>query len=274
MEYQASQYVLRTTTYKAIHSSSARLHPLPRISKIESSSFTVRIADDESSLNSAINIRHAAYARHLPDFARQLASEEESDRMPGTIVLLAESKLDRQPIGTMRIQTNRIYPLDIEHSVDIPASLRGKTLAEATRLGVSRGPAGTAVKTMLFKAFYLYCVQQRIDTMVISARSPVDRMYEALLFDDLCGEKTYIPMHHVGGLPHRVMKFDVASARARWQAIGHPLYDFMCNTLHPDLHLNPPRTPARPLHRHFLAGVQNAQRALQPVASRPLDHAA
>jgi len=274
MEYQANHYDVLSTTYKAIHSASARLHSPHRLSKIESSPFTVRIANDENDLNSAINIRHAAYARHLPDFARHLATEEESDRMPGTVVLLAESKLDRQAIGTMRIQTNRFYPLDIEHSVDIPAALRGKTLAEATRLGVSRGPAGTAVKTMLFKAFYLYCVQQHIDTMIISARSPLDRMYEALLFDDLSGEKTYIPMHHVGGLPHRVMKFDVASARERWQAIQHPLYDFMCNTLHPDLQLNQPRTAGRSLHRRMRVGTRSAPQALQPQSSMPLDQAA
>jgi hypothetical protein len=274
MRYSAHQYEPRAVTHKAIYLSETSWLLPSSTSSIERSPFTIRIAEDDDSLNSAINIRHAAYARHLPDFARHLETEELSDRMPGTIVLLAEAKIDGTPIGTMRIQTNRFAPLDIEHSVDLPASLRGRPLAEATRLGVSRGPTGSAVKTMLFKAFYLFCVQQRIDTMIISARSPVDRMYEALLFDDLGGEKKYVPMHHVGGLPHRIMKFDVPSAQARWQAARHPLYEFMCNTIHPDLHLARPGTPHRLSRRLAIVGTRGAMRLRSSAPRASIDKVA
>jgi hypothetical protein len=48
-------------------------------------------------------------------------------------------------------------------------------------------------------------------------------------------------MRHVGDLPHRVMMLDVDTAQAQWHASKHPLYDFMCNIVHPDLDLRLPQ---------------------------------
>jgi hypothetical protein len=202
--------------------------------------FTVRIVSDEQALQKAVGIRHAAYSRHLPELAQNLLRFEQADLAQDTIVLLAESKLDGSSLGTMRIQTNRFRPLGLEQSVTLPDWLQGRSLAEATRLGVASSQIGKIVKTLLFKAYFLYCVENAIDWMVITARSPLDRQYDALLFRDVFAGAEFIPMLHVGNLPHRVMAFEVATARERWAAACHPLFGLVFEMQHPDLILEPP----------------------------------
>lgn len=79
--------------------------------------FTVRLVGDDQDLSKAVQIRHSAYARHLPTFAETLKTPESADSEEGVVVLLAESKLDGSPLGTMRIQTNEFKPLCVEQSV-------------------------------------------------------------------------------------------------------------------------------------------------------------
>jgi hypothetical protein len=199
--------------------------------------FTVRVVRSEEALHKAVAIRQAAYARHVPAFAAKLSSPEPNDHDQGSVVLLAESRLDGSPVGTMRIQTNRFRDLAIAQSVELPAWLENRSMAEATRLGVGLGRTGRLVKTVLFKALYLYCVEAGIEWIVICARSPLDRQYEALLFEDLFPGQ-FIPMRHVNDIPHRVLAFEVGTAQERWAEAKHPLYKFMVQTHHPDLDLD------------------------------------
>ena len=147
------------------------------------------------------SVRDTGYSR--PDYGSRLRDGA------GLLVLLAESKLDGAPLGTMRIQTNEFAPLGVQQSVQLPDWLGAGRLAEATRLGVAGGSAGRVVKMMLFKSLFLYCEQNQIDWMVITARSPLDREYEGMLFEDVFGDKQFMPMSHVGGLPHRVLAGEV-----------------------------------------------------------------
>jgi hypothetical protein len=197
--------------------------------------FTVRIASTEVELEQAVHIRHAAYARHVPALAELLRAPEAGDRDADATVLLAESKLDGAPLGTMRIQTNRARPLAIEQSVALPAWLRQRRLAEATRLGIATGRTGRVVKILLFKAFYQYCKRAGVDWMVIGARAPLDRQYESLLFQDVYPGRGFVPLAHAGNIPHRVLGFEMATAEARWRQAEHPLYGLFCRTHHPDI---------------------------------------
>lgn len=200
--------------------------------------FSVRIVRDEEDLDKAVSIRHAAYERHIPAVAALLEKPEATDFEPGSVVLLAESKLDGSPLGTMRIQTNRYRPLALQQSVELPNWLHGTSQAEATRLGVIGNRMGRLVKTALFKAYYQYCVLEEIEWMVIAARSPLDRQYEALLFQDVLPGGEFIPMRHAGNIPHRVLAFNVELAERNWSAAGHPLYGFVFDTSHPDIDLS------------------------------------
>jgi len=203
--------------------------------------FTVRVVSDEAALAKAVEIRHAAYARHLDEQLTQgLRRPEALDQAPGVAVLLAESKLDGAPLGTMRIQTNAHKPLSLEQSLALPNWAAGRSLAEATRLGVTQDKVGRVVKTVLFKAFYLYCLTHDIDYMVITARAPIDRQYDRLLFKDVYPDMGYVPLEHVFNLPHRIMYLDVAAAHDRWVAANHPMLDYMCYTGHPDIQVAAP----------------------------------
>lgn len=197
--------------------------------------FTVRLVRNEVDLENAIEIRHAAYARHMPTVAETLKEPEAQDVDVATAVLLAESKLDGSPIGTIRIQSNRYQPLALEQAIEFPDSLTGRTMAHVSRLGVAQGLAGRLVKTVLIKASFQYCENNGIDLAIVAARSPLDRQYAALMFEDIFPGAGFTPLPHMNNVPHRVMGFEIASGKSRWMAAQHPLLDFFCNTYHPDI---------------------------------------
>lgn len=207
--------------------------------------FTIRLVRNKEDLRKAVLIRHSAYGRHVPQFAETLRLPEPADSEDGVVVLLAESKLNGAPVGTMRIQTNRFKPLSVEQSLCLPDWLQGRSTAEATRLGVTGERIGRLVKTALFKAYYQYCVHAGIDWMVITARSPLDRQYERLMFKDIYPGMGYVPIRHVGNMPHRVMSFSVSDARRNWREANHPLFDYVFRTNHSDINVNPVQIPVR-----------------------------
>lgn len=197
--------------------------------------FTVRLVRNEDDLNKAVQIRHSAYARHMPTVAETLKSPEKVDTEDGVVVLLAESKLDGSPLGTARIQTNQFRPLGLEQSVEFPDWLKGQSLAHISRLGIVQGSGGRLVKLMLFKGLFKYWEQNGIEWAVVAARSPLDRMYVQLLFQDVFPGQGFIPLPHMNNIPHRVMAFEVGTARERWRMANHPLMNFLVFTDHPDL---------------------------------------
>jgi hypothetical protein len=205
--------------------------------------FTVRRVDDSEALHKAVQVRHAAYSRHVPEFARTLVAPEPRDYADDSIVLLAESRLDGSALGSVRIQTNFHRALHLEESVELPSWLQGKRLAEVTRLGVAEGRTGRMAKVALMKAMFQYWVQNDIDYAIATGRPPIDRHYEQLLFSDIFEEGVLVPLRHVGGIPHRVMAFEVSTAEPRWVAAGHPLTNFVFRTHHPDIDIGVP--PAR-----------------------------
>lgn len=218
--------------------------------KIERLPFTIRFARNEEDIQKAVSIRHSAYARHIPSLAERLREPESNDFDDGVSVLLAESKLDGRPLGTMRLQTNMFRPLALESSVTLPDRFKGAMLVEATRLGVSQERVGRVVTNLLFKAYYMHCLNKGIDWMVITARSPMDRRYDALLMEDVFPELGYIPMKHVGNIPHRVMALDIANVKERWANVGHPLYDLIYLTDHPDIDVNHQSNLPKLLHNY------------------------
>ncbi|MDH4192031.1 MAG: hypothetical protein OEW21_17730 [Betaproteobacteria bacterium] len=225
--------------------------------------FTVKIVRTETELSKAVQIRHAAYARHVPELAKLLREAEPYDHDEGAVVLLAESKLDGAPLGTMRVQTNLCRPLALEGSVELPDWLQGCVLAEATRLGVTLGRVGHLVKTMLFKAYFHYCLEMEVDWMVVAGRSPLDRQYDALLFSDVFPGRGYIPMQHAGNIPHRVLAMEPKSLEPIWREARHPLYDSCFRTHHPDVDLGAldRREPILSAARRTVEGLLNMGRA-------------
>ena len=221
---------------------------------VERLPFTVRRVETEADLLKAVRIRHAAYARHVPEFAHTLAQPEAADYDDDTVVLLAESKLDGTALGSTRIRSNARRPLSIEESIALPAHLQGRRLVEAVRLGIDDGRVGRLVKTALIKACFMYCEDNDIEYSVAAGRPSVARQYEQLMFVDLFPDDEPIPLRHAGNIPHRIMAFEIATFQQRWTEARHPLRDFFFNTHHPDIDAGPRASPP-----------------LAPVAPRPLD---
>ena len=202
---------------------------------VERLPFTIRRAQSDADLWKAVRVRHAAYARHVPEFAKTLVAPEDCDYDSDAVVLLAESKLDGSPLGSTRIQTNLHQPLHVEASVALPLWLQTQRMAEVTRLGVQEGRIGRLVKIALIKACFEYCEQNQVEWAVVTGRAPIDRQYEQLLFSDVFADKLPVPLRHVGNIPHRVMAFEIATGEARWAAAQHPLLGFFRHTRHPDI---------------------------------------
>lgn len=202
--------------------------------------FTVRLVRNNDDLNKAVEIRHSAYARHLPVFAEKLQSPEPADTEDDVVVLLAESKLDGSPIGTARIQTNQYRALSMEESVDLPLWIKSKSLADIRRLGIVQGTIGRLVKMVLIKACFQYCERNGVDWAVIAARPPLDRSYQQLMFEDILPGQTFIPVPRANNVPHRVMAFEIETGEARWTQANHPLLKFFCSTNHPDIDIGHP----------------------------------
>lgn len=227
------------------------------VHSVERLPFTIRRVASEADMLKAVKVRHAAYARHVPEFARTLMLPEAADYESDTVVLLAESKLDGSALGTTRIQTNLVQPLHVEESIELPLWLQSSRLAEVTRLGIEEGRIGRLVKVALIKACFDYCENNGIDYAVVTGRAPIDRQYEQLLFADVFPNKEFIPLRHVGNLPHRVMSFEIATGEARWSAAKHPMLGFFRHVHHPDIdvvtrHVAPGSAPAPVTPTHLV----------------------
>lgn len=202
---------------------------------IERLPFTIKRVRSDEDMWKAVRVRHAAYARHVPAFARTLSAPEESDYADGAVVLLAESKLDGSPLGSARIGTNFYDRLGVESSIVLPEWLQHRRLAEVTRLSVHEGRVGQVAKVALLKACVSYCQDNAIEWALATGRAPIDRQYERLLFVDVFADKAPVPLKHVGNIPHRVMAFEIDTFEERWSKARHPMLDFFCHTDHPDI---------------------------------------
>ena len=219
-----------------------RPNPISQSLPTESLPFTIRCVRSEAELAKAVSIRKSAYARHLPELAERFSAPEASDLDGSSRVLVALSKLDGQPLGSMRFRTNQYQPLDVEQSVTLPEALRHRVLTEATRLAVSQAAVGRVVKAMLMKAMFLQCEAGGVDCMIAAARSPMDRFYQWLYFEDVYAGGDFVPMAHAGMIPHRVMSCDIAATKRRWVEVDHPWYPLFFEMHHPDIELLPLRT--------------------------------
>lgn len=197
--------------------------------------FRIRIVRNEEQLSKAVHIRAEAYERHWPNLYIQLQTPEEQDRNPNSLIFLAERKKDGEPIGTMRVDTNLVSPLAISSSVDLPEKIASRTVAYVTRLGVKQGSIGTLVKLALFKSLHRYCLAKQLYWLLVGIRPPGDRDYVRLGFTDVFQAGQLVPISSSGGVPVRLMCFEVISGERRWHESGNASYKFMCEDYHPDI---------------------------------------
>jgi len=211
------------------------LHSKPGL--VASLPFQVVVAQEQD-LKEVASLRAASYGKHLPALAAKLLEPEPADFDIGCEVLIAKSKLDGSLLGTLRTHANVIDPLPLQASMRLPTYLLGTRMVETTRLCVKGSPNASVVRSALFKALFLYCLQQKVDWMMAAGRRPVDRIYDNLLFSDVEKPGEFYPMAHANGVPHRVMCFEPSDAQRLWKLHQHPLYTFVFETSHPDIDLS------------------------------------
>jgi len=198
-------------------------------------SFSVKIVRTEEQLQKAATLRAEAYGRHVPSLGELLQKPEDLDRGKDTIVFIAESKENSEPLGTIRIQTNFSGPISLEESIELPPAHVGRTAAGVSRLAVKAGPKGRMVKLALFKALHRYCLAKQVELLLIGARPPLDQTYLDLGFSDLFEDKQLRPLRSAANVLHRILYFEVFTAERRWHTLSHPLYAFMSEKFHPDI---------------------------------------
>jgi hypothetical protein len=232
------------------------IHPKPSTPRHKATDlpFRVRIVRNEEQLSKAVRIRAEAYERHWPNLYVQLQTAEEQDRNPNSLIFLAERKETDEPVGTMRVDTNLVSPLPVTENVCLPETITSRTIAYVTRLGVKQGSMGSLVKLALFKSLHRYCLAKQLHWMLVGIRPPGDRDYVRLGFSDVFEEGKLVPITSSGGVPVRLMSFEVITAERRWSVAGNPLYKFMFDDFHPDIEIfssvngmwsNPRRAAAR-----------------------------
>ena len=219
--------------------------------------FTLQLATSREDLQEACTVRSQAYGHHVPEMGDRFAEPDALDQAPGTAVFLCRDKATGRGTGTLRIQVSAFGPLLLENSLILPSWLAGMPRAEITRLSVLAG-ADPLTKLCLMKASYLFCLASQLRWMVIGARNEaLMRNYRRLGFKDVLGPEDRVPLAHAGGLPHRILAFDVTAAERTWVEAKHPLYAFMVDTFHEDLRLFQTHQPARqqPRHPQFAAAA-------------------
>lgn len=71
----------------------------------------------------------------------------------------------------------------------------------------------------------------------------MDRFYHWLLFEDVYPGGDFVPMAHVGMIPHRILACDIVATKQRWEAVDHPWHSLFFHTRHPDIESTPFAVP-------------------------------
>ena len=205
--------------------------------------FRVRLAETTQDIERAVEIRAAAYARHVPALGRALLEPEADDLRPDAMLLIAEGKLDGVVVGSLRLQHNFDRRLRIEGELTLPDVYQGRRLVEVRRLGVGSGISGRMVMAALVKAAYELCHAASIDYLIFCARQSVAAMYRAMHFDDVLNGST-VQLSYADNVPHSIFSLPVRDADRRWRSTGYALYEFAARTEHPDIHIDYQRVSA------------------------------
>ncbi len=188
-------------------------------------------------LDHVCDLHYKTYSKSLTGFAGKLKSPEDAD-YENNIVLLLQEKETGIPLATIRIHTNLNRPLPLQSVVTLPDLMRNSMMSEAVRFCVSseiNAQTRNFARNLLLKAYFKLCIANKIEWIVIAARSPLYKIYSKLLFDDISPNGEFVRLPYVNDIPHRIMRIRVDTVKSPWDRTNHPLYDFFFNTTHPDL---------------------------------------
>jgi len=201
--------------------------------------FRMRIAKSPEDIQRVCQHRGEAYSRHQPDLVQRLSLfEPEADDLRQDVVLvMAESHEDGSIVGSLRLSTNINTPLRFEKEFELPQRFHQRALAEAGRMVTQNGPGGRMVVPALVKVAYEVCFRSGIDALLLIARQPIDRMYKAMQFEDIFGERVITSAQP--GVPVTLFYMDTLRFEHRLREANCQIYPFLVETQHPDIDIDP-----------------------------------
>lgn len=197
---------------------------------------TIQVVRSDRQYARILDLR--ARARSLADGAVGTAHDERYDQQPNAVLLLAESVHDGEALGTLRILAGDRGPLTIEEHIELPPALGHRSLAEASRLAVRRGPGAGHVRRMLWKAWYRYSRIAQLRVMLACVPQELVHSCERLgMIDATPAPAAGRARYRRDAGERRLMQIDVAGVRDWMQQHGHPLSNFFLHEPHPEIDL-------------------------------------
>jgi len=199
---------------------------------------SIRIAHRAEDRRKVFDLRRLGYRK----YADTLMQEDILDSQANCTLILGEDQHGR-PVGTMRILESLSGPIELHSFVDLTAILppsqfqAEQSIAEASRFTILSGAQSKELKLLLWKTFYLFCLDRGVEFMLACVRKPAARDYLQLFFDDVGAAGQFIHPH-LGQHAHYTYIAHAPSLERRFRATQHPLADFFLNTPHPFIDLS------------------------------------
>lgn len=204
--------------------------------------YKITLVSTPSELDAVCKLRAEAYGKHIPEFGEKFLIPDDVDLMPSTAILVATDKLTGEAVGSARLRTNLMHPLQIEECVAIPSEIADHHIVEITRFCAKPGygkdnPGIMQPSIAIMKAIYLWSLSKQVRHIIIGAREKMAMHYEFVGFTDLLEKNQMIPLSYTGGLEHRVLVLEVPTAERKYHEQNHLLYNFMITQMHPDIEI-------------------------------------
>jgi hypothetical protein len=195
----------------------------------------IRKPENKEDLTRLFDVRWKGYSKY---FNSRVDMVDKFDSAPNVTFLLAEDA-QKNAVGTLRILDRRYGSIELDEFVNVDFLLPkdDKRCAEATRFSIPTHSQARSIKYLLWKAFLLYCMKNKINIMLISGRPVVARVYKILLFED-AGPPGIYYHRNLGNLEHRCFICDISKQSQKLKEKNRPLYHFFFKEDHTNINKN------------------------------------
>ena len=182
----------------------------------------VKIVKNDKDFQKAMAVRYKGYKSFY--LSEHEVSDDYDFLKNATLLLAIDSK--NNALGSMRVLDSRYGPIELSQFLNISSLMNGynEPYAEATRFSVPIKTNGALMaKLLLCKAYYQYCLENHIETMLFWARPLIGRLYQFMCADDV-GEIGVFYNEHFNNKLYKTYRLRVSDLEIRMKAINHPLY--------------------------------------------------
>ena len=195
------------------------------------SGIMVYAATNSAEVKDVMDIRWQGYKKYF-DSPNDVV--DSYDHQKNCTLLLAA--VDGRAVGTLRLLDSCKGPIELEEFIELNKilPLPAFPIVEATRFSVPAHEMSREVKAMLWKAFYLYCLDRDSSLMLAWIRPSALPDYHGLLFTSI-GLSGRFCHKRLAGKEHHTVILDVRNAAKLYGQAGHPYYRFFCVEKHPNI---------------------------------------